>query len=152
MGGDLLPDMGENGMWQDVTNSDEAMQTYLDLRDSYGDMLMCDVGSEAMTRNLVLEKKRIIYVDVENQAFVILFVDRGGEISVCGQGMGKECLMIAEVTAFAFGFNLVHAWVREDNLLGLNLFRNNGYTEVCRKKRVGNEGIKDGFYFAKALR
>lgn len=145
----------------DLKKNIHFIEQYVELRNSYTDLLLTDRISVAGTTEWVGNPKNDpveIRLLIENgllSGAVLLYLDRNGEVAFFAKkknnGVGSRLLEIIQQVAINRSYSSIWAWVRADNLIAQRVFEKNGYKRTgSDQRKYKNVEIK-GFTFKKDI-
>lgn len=144
----------------DLKNEEFFIPQYVDLRNSYVDLLLTLPVNINNTREWLkkteIEVRGIVRDNILFGA-AILYLDKGGEIAFFvreqNKGFGGRLLNAIEMVAIERGLKSVWAWVLDYNYIAQKVFEKNGYIrEKIAPQKVYNKKNCRGVIFRKRLR
>lgn len=142
----------------DLKNHEKYIPQYVDLRNSYIDLLLTysvtiDETKEWLTKEDV-EIRCIIDRDILI-GVVILYLKKHGEIAFFAKrqskGIGSKLLYTIEKVAKEKNLNCAWAWVLKDNLIAQRVFEKNGFVKEGINEREYKGLIRHGIKYKKDL-
>jgi len=143
----------------DLKKQEHLIRQYVDLRNSYADLLLTHPVTLTETKEWLTHKDVEVRCLIENGVLLgaaILYLSRGGEIAFFARdpnkGLGGELLNIIETVALKRGLKAVWAWALEHNEIAQKVFERNGYIKKETPEiKVYNQEDYRGIVFRKAL-
>jgi len=142
----------------DLKQRKDFLQQYVDLRNSYAELLLTNPVSTSDTKEWIKQ------VDVEIRGVVkdrtlcgvaILYVDKGGEVSFFaerkGEGVGSKLLEIIEGVAKEKGLKSIWAYVLQENKIARRVFEKNGYSRGKMTKKSYQGILRKGIEYKKFI-
>ena len=131
---------------------------YVHLRNRYCELLLTYPVNVQETKEWLASANIVVKGIVDGNSLlgaVLLYIDRGAEIAVFvgrkGDGVGVKLLITIEDAARIHGLSDIWAWVRQDNISAIRLFRKSGYLQQTETSRVYSSCAIKGYVFKKAL-
>jgi len=135
----------------DLKQREDFLQQYVDLRNSYADLLLTNPVSTSDTKAWIKKVGIEIRGVVKERALcgvAILYVDKGGEVSFFaerkGEGVGSKLLGIIEDVAKEKGLKSIWAYVLKENEIARRVFEKNGYSRGKVTERIYNGILRKG--------
>ncbi len=149
-------DFFEEGI--DLKREDRFVGQYVQLRNSYVDLLLTSCVGDSETRewlkNENVEARGIVRDDVL-AGVVILYMNKGGEIAFFAKernrGIGSRLLALIEGVARKRKLEAIWGWVLEANLIAQRVFEKSGFVSEGMSEREYEGIVRRGVKYTKYL-
>lgn len=144
----------------DLRRATEFIDQYIELRNSYADILLTQPvllkpTKEWLKKNKEVEVRGLVDDNGILLGVVILYLFRAGEVAILvrekKRGIGTQLLGMIEKVALEKELNALWAWVLDENIAAQRFFEKNDYKQLAKIQRNYNSRMFDGIKYQKII-